>query len=49
VEREEELWAVPLLGKSGLITTLAMAEGMVTIPLTKTGLQKGESVEVNLF
>ncbi|MEW6054809.1 MAG: gephyrin-like molybdotransferase Glp [Nitrospirota bacterium] len=48
-EWDDELWAVPLLGKSGLITTLTRAEGTVVIPLRKFGVHEGETVEVRLF
>lgn len=48
-EREGELWAVPILGKSGLITTLIKADGTAVIPLRKLGVEEGETVEVRLF
>jgi molybdopterin molybdotransferase len=48
-ERDGELWAIPILGKSGLITTLTKADGTAVIPLRKLGLQEGEIVEVKLF
>ncbi|MBI5195298.1 MAG: molybdopterin molybdotransferase MoeA [Nitrospirae bacterium] len=48
-ERDGEIWAVPVLGKSGLITTLVKADGMIMIPLHKTGLQQGAEVDVELF
>ncbi|MGQ9570302.1 MAG: molybdopterin molybdotransferase MoeA [Thermodesulfovibrionales bacterium] len=48
-EREGEIWAVPLLGKSGLITTLIKADGTAIIPLRKLGVEEGEIVEVRLF
>jgi molybdopterin molybdotransferase len=48
-EREGEIWAVPLLGKSGLITTLIKADGTAVIPLRKIGVQEGAIVEVRLF
>ncbi|MEW6215086.1 MAG: gephyrin-like molybdotransferase Glp [Nitrospirota bacterium] len=48
-EREGEIWAVPVLGKSGLITTLIKADGTAVIPLRKLGVEKGEIVEVRLF
>jgi molybdopterin molybdotransferase len=48
-ERDGELWAMPLLGKSGLITTLTRADGTAVIPLRKLGVQSGEFVEVRLF
>jgi molybdopterin molybdotransferase len=48
-ERNSELWAMPLLGKSGLITTLTKADGTAVIALRKSGIQEGEFVEVRLF
>lgn len=48
-ERNGEVWAVPLLGKSGLITTLTKADGTARIPLRKLGVKEGEMVEVRLF
>jgi molybdopterin molybdotransferase len=41
--------AFPILGKSGLITTLVKADGVVVIPSNKLGLDPGESVSVKLF
>lgn len=48
-ERGSEVWANPILGKSGLITTLVKADGIVVIPLRKLGIEQGEAVEVRLF
>jgi molybdopterin molybdotransferase len=48
-EREGEIWAIPILGKSGLITTLIKADGTAVIPLRKLGVEEGEIVEVRLF
>ena len=48
-EREGGLWAVPVLGKSGLITTLVKADGTIVIPLHVNGIQAGEIVDVRLF
>lgn len=48
-ERNGELWAVPLLGKSGLITTLTRADGTAVIPMRKFGVQEGDIVEVKIF
>lgn len=48
-DRNGELLAVPVLGKSGLITTLVKADGIVVIPQGKLGLDAGEEVEVRLF
>jgi molybdopterin molybdotransferase len=44
--REGELWAVPVLGKSNLIYTLVNAEGVVKIPLDASGIRAGEWVTV---
>lgn len=48
-ERDGEIWAVPILGKSGLISTLIKADGTAVIPLRKLGVEEGEIVEVRLF
>ncbi len=48
-ERNGELCAVPVLGKSGLIRTLVMADGTVVIPSHVRGMEEGETVEVVLF
>ena len=48
-EKDGEIWAIPILGKSGLITTLVKADGIVVIPLRKLGIEQGEIVEVRLF
>lgn len=41
--------AEPIFGKSGLITTLVQADGIVVIPPERLGLEEGETVEVILF
>lgn len=48
-ERNGEIWAVPVLGKSGLIRTLVMADGTIVIPAQSRGIEEGETVEVILF
>lgn len=48
-EREDGLWAIPVLGKSGLIATLVKADGTFIIPLHINGVEAGEVVEVRLF
>ncbi len=48
-EKEGKLFAFPVLGKSGLITTLVKADGVVVIPQAKLGLDAGEEVTVRLF
>jgi molybdopterin molybdotransferase len=45
----EIIWAEPVLGKSGLISTMVKAEGLLRIPLNTEGLEKGDQVEVLLF
>jgi molybdenum cofactor synthesis domain-containing protein len=41
--------AQPIPSKSGLITTLARADGYIAIPRDKEGLRQGELVEVTLL
>jgi molybdopterin molybdotransferase len=41
--------AVPVMGKSGLITTLVRADGVVVVPQNKLGLDTDEVVTVILF
>lgn len=45
-QRADGLWAVPLLGKSGLISTMARADGLVRIDIGRDGLVAGDEVEV---
>jgi molybdopterin molybdotransferase len=47
--RQEEMWAVPVLGKSGLISTMVESHGLARIPPEKQGVLEGEPVEVELF
>jgi molybdopterin molybdotransferase len=49
VERDGELWAEPVLGKSNLIFTLVKADGLMVVPLDANGVQEGEMVEVKVF
>ncbi|HAG11375.1 MAG TPA: molybdopterin molybdenumtransferase MoeA, partial [Desulfotomaculum sp.] len=44
-----ELCAEPVLGKSGLISTLVNADGLARIPAGKEGVQAGEIVRIKLF
>ena len=48
-EKPDGLWAVPIWGKSGLITTLAGADGFFCVPRDREGIPAGEMVEVSLF
>ncbi|HBY05199.1 MAG TPA: molybdopterin molybdenumtransferase MoeA [Desulfotomaculum sp.] len=49
VSAEGELCAEPVLGKSGLISTLVNADGLARIPAGKEGVQAGEIVRIKLF
>lgn len=44
-----ELTALPILGKSGLISTLVKATGYIVIPENRLGIEAGEMVEVFLY
>ena len=48
-QRDGELWAEPVFGKSNLIYTLVRSDGLVKIDLDKGGLSAGEVVEVRMF
>src|SRR5690606_38921502 len=49
VEKDGEWWAEPILGKSGLISTLVKSDGMIEIVSIKEGVRQGEWVPVILF
>jgi molybdopterin molybdotransferase len=49
IEREDGLHAEPIFFKSNLIFTLVKADGLLIIPLDKTGLEAEEWVEVVRF
>ncbi|AGL00720.1 molybdopterin molybdotransferase MoeA [Desulfoscipio gibsoniae] len=44
-----EVIADPVLGKSGLISTMVQADGLARIPAEKEGIEAGENIEVKLF
>jgi molybdopterin molybdotransferase len=48
-QRDGELWAEPVFGKSNLIYTLVRSDGLVKIELDRSGLSTGDLVEVRLF
>ena len=48
-KRDDGLWARPIFGASGLISTLVKAVGTVVVPVKKIGIEVGEEVEVRLF
>ncbi|WP_042354424.1 gephyrin-like molybdotransferase Glp [Bacillus rubiinfantis] len=45
-EKSGEWWAEPIIGKSGLITTLVKSDGIVEISSAKEGVLQGEYVPV---
>lgn len=45
----DEVWAEPVHGKSGLISTLVKADGLVIIPSAREGILAGDWVEVELL
>ncbi len=47
--RGDGLYAVPVFGASGLISTLVKALGTVVVPVQSVGIEAGEEVEVRLF
>jgi len=49
VRRENQVYAEPILGKSGLIHTMVKADGLVSIDINSEGLDRGTEVEVILF
>lgn len=45
----DEVWAEPVHGKSGLISTLVKADGLVIIPSAREGLLAGDWVDVEVL
>jgi molybdopterin molybdotransferase len=48
-QRDSELQAVPVLGKSGIITTMTRADGVVVVPIGQRMVDAGADVDVHLF
>ncbi len=48
-KREDQVWAHPILGKSGSISTMVKANGLIKIEIDSEGLEEGSQVEVLLF
>ena len=48
-QRDGGLAAVPVLGKSGIITTMTRADGVVVVPIGQRMLDAGTDVDVQLF
>ncbi len=46
---ESAVKAVPIFGRSGMLRTLAAADGVVVVPPAKEGLAAGETVDVYLW
>lgn len=49
LEKDGELWAEPVFGKSNLIFTQVKSDGMAQVPLNSGGVVAGETVVVKLF
>jgi len=47
--RDGSVWAAPILGKSGLISTMAGADGLAVVPEAVEGIEAGEDVAVEVF
>ena len=48
-KKGEKFYAEPIMGKSGLISTMVRASGLIKIGLNIEGLEKGSKVMVRLF
>ena len=48
-KQDDQYIAEPILGKSGLVSTMAQADGLMHIPADKSGVYDGETVEVVLI
>jgi molybdopterin molybdotransferase len=48
-EKNGELYADPVFGKSNLMFALIRADGLAKVPLDKVGMAGGELVEITLF
>lgn len=49
VQRNQKLYAEPIHGKSGLISTLVESDGILEIPSQKEGIEKDEKVSIIRF
>jgi len=49
IRKEGVNWAEPILGKSGLISTMVKADGLIEIGMNTEGLDEGTEVEVTLL
>ena len=44
--RNDTVAATPVFGKSGMLSTLVKADGIITIPMNAEGFSRGETVAV---
>ena len=49
VQKEDGYHAVPVFGKSGLMSTLTQADGYVYVGMNQEGIRTGELVYVQLI
>jgi molybdopterin molybdotransferase len=49
IQKDGVTWAEPILGKSGLISTMVKADGLIEIGMNTEGLDEGAEVEVILL
>ena len=48
-EKDGTCWAYPVFGKSGVISNLVNANGLIRIGIDEEGLEEGEEAEVILL
>ena len=48
-DKQGQLSAKPVFGKSGMLSTLVKADGFFVIPIHAEGIPAGEDVDVFLF
>ncbi|MBU1170289.1 MAG: molybdopterin molybdotransferase MoeA [Proteobacteria bacterium] len=49
IEKDHDILAEPVLGKSGTINSMVLADGLIRIPMNTEGLEKGCRVKVRLM
>lgn len=49
IQKEDGYHAVPVFGKSGLMSTMTQADGYIYVEMNQEGVRTGEVVYVNLF
>lgn len=48
-QEQGEYWAEPVFGRSGIVSAIVEADGIVHIPSEASGLYAGDTIEVELF